>query len=70
MYIGNFMSSQPHLEDVLALYDPFAHHSLVHQVGLCPRVASRAYLEIVLFCLGYPDKRLRRATPQSPKLEG
>ena len=69
MYIGNFMSSQPHLEDVLALYDPFAHHSLVHQVGLCPRVASRAYLEIVLFS-GIPTKRLRRATPRSPKLEG
>src|SRR4029077_18747510 len=61
MYVGQFASSRAHLEDVLALYDPISHHSLVHQVGLCPQVASRAYLQIVLFCLGYPGQALAQS---------
>jgi predicted ATPase len=62
IYIGRFASSRTHLEEVFALYDPILHHSLVHQVGLCPRVASHAYLEIVLFCLGYPDQALAHSS--------
>jgi predicted ATPase len=61
MYAGQFASSRAHLEDVLALYDPISHHSLVHQVGLCPQVASRGYLQIVLFCLGYPGQALAQS---------
>jgi hypothetical protein len=33
MYAGNFAASQSHLEEVLALYDPHSHRSLVYQAG-------------------------------------
>ena len=34
MFAGRFASSRSHLEEVLALYDPISHRSLVHQVGI------------------------------------
>ncbi len=37
MLAGRFASSRSHLEDVLALYDPISHRSLVHQAGIPPR---------------------------------
>src|SRR5215469_9215165 len=36
MWVGSFASSRSHLETVLALYDPNAHHSLVRQTGVHP----------------------------------
>ena len=36
MYAGRFGGSRTHLETVLALYDPLAHSSLVHQAGFHP----------------------------------
>ncbi len=56
MVRGRFALSRSHLEEALALYDPISHRSLVHQAGLQPRVGSLAFLEIVLFCLGFPDQ--------------
>jgi TolB-like protein/DNA-binding winged helix-turn-helix (wHTH) protein/class 3 adenylate cyclase/predicted ATPase len=53
---GRFASSRSHLEQMLALYDPASHRSLVHQAGFHTQVGSRAYLGNVLFCLGYPDQ--------------
>jgi predicted ATPase len=61
MFAGRFASSRLHLEEVLALYDPNAHRSLVHQVGIHPQVASQAFLGIVLFCLGYAEQALARS---------
>jgi len=58
MIVGRFASSRCHLEEGLALYDPFSHRSLAHQAGDHPPVNSRAVLGIVLFCLGYPDQAL------------
>jgi predicted ATPase len=58
---GQFALSRWHLEEVLALYDPIAHHSLTQQAGMHPRVGSRAILCIDLFCLGYPDQALAQA---------
>jgi predicted ATPase len=58
---GRFAPSRSHLEEALALYDPIAHRSLVHQVGFQPHVASPAYLGIVLFCLGYSDQALAQS---------
>ena len=55
---GRFASSRAHLEAVLALYDPTAHHSLVHQTGSHPRIVSQGYLAIALFCLGFPNQAL------------
>jgi DNA-binding winged helix-turn-helix (wHTH) protein/predicted ATPase len=53
---GRFASSRAHLEEMLALYDPVSHRSLLHQAGFHTQVGSRAYLGNVLFCLGYPDQ--------------
>ena len=44
MFVGRFASSRSHLEEVLALYDPISHRSLVHQAGFHPHVNSQAYL--------------------------
>jgi hypothetical protein len=33
MYMGRFTSSRLHLEEVLALYDPISHHSVIHRTG-------------------------------------
>jgi DNA-binding winged helix-turn-helix (wHTH) protein/predicted ATPase len=58
MFVGRFASSRSHLEEALALYDPIAHHSLVEQAGFHFQVVLRAYLGMVLFCLGFPDQAL------------
>jgi class 3 adenylate cyclase/tetratricopeptide (TPR) repeat protein len=59
---GRFASSLAHLEDVLALYDPISHSSLIHLVGEAPHLNSQALLGIVLSCLGYPNQALARST--------
>jgi class 3 adenylate cyclase/predicted ATPase len=61
MFIGRFASSQSHLEEALAVYNPVSHRSLVHQTGDDPYVDSKAILGNVLFCLGYPDQALARS---------
>jgi class 3 adenylate cyclase/predicted ATPase len=61
MFVGRFASSQSHLEEAHALYDPISHGSLVHQIGLYPHLGSQAYLGNVLFCLGYPDQTSARS---------
>jgi predicted ATPase len=58
MYAGRLESSRSHLEDLLAVYDPFAHRSVVNQVGFYPQGNSQACLAVVLLCLGYPDQAL------------
>jgi predicted ATPase len=58
---GRFASSRSHLEEVLALYDPISHGSLVHQIGSHPQVISQGYLAIALFCLGFLDQSLARS---------
>jgi class 3 adenylate cyclase/predicted ATPase len=58
---GRFALSRSHFEEVLALYDPISHGSLVHQTGSHPQVISRGYLAIALFCLGFPDRALAQS---------
>jgi class 3 adenylate cyclase/predicted ATPase len=55
---GRFASSRSHFEEVLAIFDPISHGSLVNQIGSYPHVISRGYLAIALFCLGFPDRAL------------
>jgi class 3 adenylate cyclase/predicted ATPase len=62
MFAGGFALSRSHLEEVLALYDPISHRSLVHQAGIHPEVVAQAYLGIVLFCLGFPDQALAQSS--------
>jgi class 3 adenylate cyclase/predicted ATPase len=53
---GRFASSRSHFEEVIALYDPVSHGTLVNQIGSYPHAISRGYLAIALFCLGFPDQ--------------
>jgi class 3 adenylate cyclase/predicted ATPase len=63
MLVGRFASSQSHLEDGIAIYDPISHRSLGRQAGSGdPRVNLQAYLAIVLFCLGFPDQALAQSS--------
>jgi class 3 adenylate cyclase/predicted ATPase len=71
MFAGGFASSRSHLEEVVALYDPISHRSLVQQAAVHPHVGSQGYLGIVLFCLGFADQALARsnvATAEARKL--
>jgi predicted ATPase len=61
MIVGRFALSRWHLEEGLALYDPFSHRSLAHQAGDHPPVNSQAVLGMVLFCLGYSDQALAQS---------
>jgi predicted ATPase len=61
MFAGGFSSSRTHLEQVLALYDPISHRSLIFQAGDDPHVNAQGVLGIVLFCLGYPDQASARS---------
>jgi len=58
MYGGKFAASRSHFEEVLALYDPISHRSVVHQIGRHPHLMSQVSLGIVVFCLGFPDQGL------------
>jgi predicted ATPase len=61
MLCGDFASSRRHLEEVLAVYDPHSHGSLIRQAGDDPRVNSLAVSGIVLLCLGYPEEAKARS---------
>ena len=61
MFVGQFATSQSHLDQVLALYDPISHRSLVEEAEVHPHVLSQAFCGIVAFCLGYPDRASARS---------
>src|SRR5260370_7217120 len=58
VFAGRFTSSRLHLEEMLSLYDPITHQSLVRKIGTYPQVPSQTHLGLVLFCLGFPDQAL------------
>jgi predicted ATPase len=58
--MGRLASARSHLEELLALYDPILHSSLVDQAGIHPRNNAQSSLAIVLLALGYPDQALSR----------
>ena len=62
MYAGEFVSSRSHLEEMLALYDPVSHSSLVQRGRFHLQPLSQAYLGIVLYCLGFPDQALAQSS--------
>jgi predicted ATPase len=61
-FAGRFPASRSHLEEVLPLYNPTVHGTLVHQAGFDPQVVSYAVLGNVLFCLGYPGRALAQSS--------
>jgi predicted ATPase/class 3 adenylate cyclase len=70
MLAGRFGSARSQLEEVLALYNPIYHRSLVHQAADDPQVNSRAWLGIVLFCLGYPGQALAQSSAAIAEARG
>jgi predicted ATPase len=58
---AGFLYPRSHLEEVLGLYDPISHRSLVHQAGVHPQIYSGSLLGIVLFCLGFPAQALAQS---------
>jgi class 3 adenylate cyclase/predicted ATPase len=61
MFVGRLASARSHLEEVVAVYDPVSQPALVHQAGTHPHINSKAYLGIVLFCLGFPGEALEQS---------
>ncbi|WP_189044659.1 AAA family ATPase [Aliidongia dinghuensis] len=57
---GEFADSRPHLERLLAIYDPALHGTLVHQAGSHP-LMTQAFLGLALLCLGHPDQARARS---------
>ena len=67
---GRFGSCRFHLEQVLTLYDPIAHRSLVHHAGFHPQNNAQSLLGIVLFCLGYPDQAVTQSSAAIAEARG
>jgi hypothetical protein len=61
LFVGSFLSSHSHLEELIALYDPLLHRSLARQVGFDPHVMGQALLGNVLCSLGFLDQALARS---------
>ena len=59
---GRFAPARLHLEEVLVLYDPISHRSLADQTGTHLHVVAQAHLQIVLFCLGFPDQAMAQSS--------
>jgi class 3 adenylate cyclase len=51
MFAGKFASSRQHLGEVLALYDPISHRSLVHQAGI-PSMSALYWSCLASCCSG------------------
>jgi predicted ATPase len=58
---GRFAPARSHLEEVLVLYDPIAHRSLVDQTGTHLHVVAQTHLQIVLFALGFPGQAMAQS---------
>jgi hypothetical protein len=68
MFAGRFVSSRSHLEEALALYNPIAHHSLAHQVGLPPTWHQRRIWESSFSVSAIRTKHSHGATQPSLRL--
>jgi TOMM system kinase/cyclase fusion protein len=60
-YLGEFVPSQAHLEQTIALYSPQHHHSHAILYGQDPGVTSQSRAALNLWALGYPDRALRKS---------
>jgi len=72
MFAGRFKASQSHYEKVLALRDSVTHRSLIHQIGICPRVTAQGQSGLDALCLGFPNQALalsRKAIAEARRLD-
>jgi class 3 adenylate cyclase/predicted ATPase len=60
-YLGEFVASQAHFAQAIALYDPQQHHAHAFRYGEDPGVVCCAYAGVTLWWLGYPDQALQRS---------
>jgi len=56
LYRGELVDAQPHLEQVIAHYDPLQHGGVPFLFGGSPGVIALVYLSWVLWLLGYPEQ--------------
>jgi class 3 adenylate cyclase len=76
MFSGRLGSSRSQLKEVLALYDPISHRSLVHQAGFHPHVLSQPSecvgiatgLVVGGDLIGSGDAQVRDVVGETPKL--
>ena len=59
-FLGDFVSAREHLEQTIALYDPWRHPDHAVRYGLDPGVAARSLVAWLLWELGYPDRALKK----------
>jgi tetratricopeptide (TPR) repeat protein len=59
-FLGEFVSAREHLEQTIALYDPWRHRDHAVRYGLDPGVAARSLVAWLLWELGYPDRALEK----------
>ena len=55
-HLGEFRSAREHLERVLSIYVPGAHHPLTSIAAFDMRAAALTYLSLSLLILGYPEQ--------------
>jgi DNA-binding SARP family transcriptional activator/predicted ATPase len=71
--LGEFSTARAHFEQVIAFYEPHAHHeSFVLLRGSDAGVSALAYDACCLWCLGYPeqaDKRSQKALALARELD-
>jgi predicted ATPase/DNA-binding SARP family transcriptional activator len=60
--LGEYMDARAHLEQVIAFYKPEQHHhSFISRRGVDAGLSAMSYEACCLWCLGYPDKAIKRA---------
>ena len=55
-HLGDLRAGREHIEQALALYDPDQHRSLAFRFGQDQRAAGLAYLSLILWLSGFPDR--------------
>jgi predicted ATPase/class 3 adenylate cyclase len=61
VHLGEFSTTQAHLQQGLALYDPFQRHAQALPLEIDLGVFFPAYMTRPLWLLGYPDQALQRS---------
>jgi predicted ATPase len=60
--LGEYATAQTHLDQMIAFYRPYEHHSpIVSFRGSDLGLSALAYAACCLWCLGYPDQALQRS---------
>ncbi len=59
--LGEFVPARAHLEQGIALYDPRKHSAHAFRYGQDPGVVCLSHAALVLWCLGYPERALKRS---------